>query len=92
MISRQIEWPTIEAVARSGEVVETHPDGVRVMELFGFVVVMDGEKMVTVYRDEAKTPRPKCKKAKREVFKADWVRGRKVNIKLTNHYMGMMDR
>ena len=47
MITREIGWPTIEAVARSGEVVEEQPDGVRKLELCGFIVVMDGEKLVT---------------------------------------------
>lgn len=94
MIGRDIGWPTIEAVARSGEVVETHPDGVRKMELCGYIVVIDGEKLVTVYRDEAREPkpRPKRKKQRREEFKADWIRGRRVNVRLTNHYLGMMER
>lgn len=93
MITREIGWPTIEAVARSGEVVEEHPDGVRKLELCGFVVVMDGEKLVTVYRDRESEPkpRPKRKKPRREEFKADWIRGRLVNVKLTKYYMGMVD-
>ena len=94
MITREIGWPTIEAVARSGEVVEEQPDGVRKLELCGFIVVMDGEKLVTVYRDrEAEPkPRPKRKKPRREEFKADWIRGRRVNVRLTNYYLGMVDR
>lgn len=94
MIAREIGWPTIEAVARSGEVVEEHPDGVRKLELCGFIVVMDGEKLVTVYRDreEEAKPRPKRKKPRREEFKADWIRGRRVNVRMTNHYLGMVDR
>ena len=94
MIAREIGWPTIEAVARSGEVVEEHPDGVRKLELCGFIVVMDGEKMVTVYQDrEAEPkPRPKRKKPRREEFKPDFLRGRLVNVKLTKYYMGMVER
>ena len=93
MIDREIGWPTIEAVARSGKLIEDHQNGVRKLELFGFVVVMDGEKLVTVYRDRESEPkpRPKCKKQRREEFKPDFLRGRKVNIKLTNHYLGMME-
>ena len=93
MITREIGWPTIEAVARSGEVVEEHADGVRKLELCGFVVVMDGEKLVTVYRDHKTKPKPrvKRKKPRREEFKADWIRGRRVNVRLTNHYLGMVD-
>ena len=93
MITREIGWPTIEAVARSGEVVREDHDGVRVMALFGFVVVMDGEKLVTVYRDRDAEPKPrqKRKKPRREEFKADWIRGRRVNVRLTNYYLGMVD-
>lgn len=91
MICRDIGWPTIEAVARSGEVVEEQSDGVRKIKLCGFVVVMDGEKLVTVYREEATAPKPKRKKEKREVFKANWLRGRKVNVRLTNYYLGMVE-
>ena len=93
MIDREIGWPTIEAVARSGEVVEEHPDGVRKLELCGFIVVMDGEKLVTVYRDSGSEPKPKPKRKKprREEFKADWIRGRRVNVRLTNYYLGMAD-
>ena len=94
MITRDIGWPTIEAVARSGEVVEEGSDGVRKLELCGFVVVMDGEKLVTVYRDREteKKPRVRRKKPRREEFKADWIRGRRVNVRLTNYYMGMVER
>ena len=74
--------------------VEEHPDGVRKLELFGFVVVMDGEKLVTVYRDrEAEPkPRPKRKKPRREEFKPDFLRGRMVNVRLTKYYLGMVER
>lgn len=94
MITRDIGWPTIEAVARSGEVVMEHQDGVKVMALCGFIVVMDGEKLVTVYLDRESEPKPKLKRKKprREEFKADWIRGRRVNVRLTNHYLGMVDR
>lgn len=94
MIDREIGWTTIEAVARSGEVIEEHPDGVRKLELCGFVVVMDREKLITVYRDSKAelNPRSKRKKPRRKEFKADWIRGRKVNVRLANHYLGMVDR
>ena len=94
MITRDIGWQTIEAVARSGEVVEEQPDGVRKLELCGFIVVMDGEKLVTVYRDREDEPKPrvKRKKPRREEFKADFLRGRLVNVKLTKYYMGMVER
>ena len=93
MIDREIGWPTIEAVARSGEVVEEHPDGVRKLELCGFIVVMDGEKLVTVYRDREAEPKPrvKRKKPRREEFKPDFLRGRLVNVKLTKYFLGMVD-
>ena len=94
MIDREIGWPTIEAVARSGEVIEEHPDGVRKIELCGFIVVMDGEKLVTVYRDREADPkpRPKRKKPSREEFKPDFLRGRMVNVRLTKYYIGMVER
>lgn len=93
MITREIGWPTIEAVARSGEVVEEHPDGVRKLELCGFIVVMDGAKLVTVYqdRDAEPKPRPKRKKPRREEFKPDFLRGRLVNVRLAKYYLGMVD-
>ena len=94
MIDREIGWPTIEAVARSGKLIEDHQNGVRKLELFGFVVVMDGEKLVTVYRDREAEPKPmvKRKKPRREEFKADFLRGRMVNVRLTKYYLGMVDR
>lgn len=94
MITREIGWPTIEAVARSGEVVEDHQNGVRKLALFGFVVVLAGDRLITVYRDREAEPKPKAKRKKprREEFKPDFLRGRRVNVRLTNYYLGMVDR
>ena len=93
MLKRGIEWPTIAGVVRSGEVVEECPDGVRKLELCGFVVVVDRDTLVTVYHDSKQASRckPKRKKPLREEFKADWIRGRRVNVRLTNYYLGMVD-
>lgn len=94
MLDRGIEWPTIEAVARSGEMVDSTPEGVRKLELCGFVVVMDRDTLVTVYHDSKQASRckPKRKKTRREEFKPDFLRGRLVNVRLTKYYMEMVDR
>ena len=94
MLDRGIEWPTIEAVARSGEVVDSTSEGWRKLELCGFVVVMDRNTLVTVYHDSKLAARckPKRKKQRREEFQPDWLRGRRVNLRLKKYYMRMVDR
>lgn len=94
MLDRGIEWPTIAGVVRSGEVVESTPEGVRKLELCGFVVVMDRDTLVTVYHDSKQASRckPKRKKPRREEFKPDFLRGRLVNVRLTKYYLGMVER
>lgn len=94
MIARDISWPTIEDVALSGEVIDEQANGVRKMHAFGIVVVLDHQLVVTVYRDSKQAPKPgkSAKPRRREEFKASWLRGRKVNVKLTKYYLGMVDR
>lgn len=94
MIARDISWPTIEAVALSGEVIGEQANGVRKMHAFGIVVVLDHQLVVTVYRDSKQAPKSSrnAKPWRREEFKASWLRGRKVNVRLTNYYLGMVER
>ena len=71
MITRDIGWPTIEAVARSGEVVDSTSEGWRKLELCGFVVVMDRNTLVTVYHDSKQASRCRWSGSARPPMKAD---------------------
>lgn len=91
MLYRDISWPTIEAVALCGDVLEEQADGVRKMGACGIVVVLDGNLVVTVYRDSAQEPRYQRsnKPRGRREFKPRYLRGRLVNVDLTNYYLRM---
>lgn len=94
MIDREIGWPTIEAVSRSGEVVKEDHNGVRRLELFGFVAVMDGNKIVTVYAKRSIVQ--KVQEQPKEVVAKELKRSRRnerrVKGRTTNYYLGMVYR
>ncbi len=93
MVTREIGWPTIEAVARSGEVVKEDSDGVRRLELFGFVAVMDGNKIVTVYskRNSGQKVQEQPKEVVAKELKRSRRKERRVKGRTTNYYLGMGD-
>ena len=98
--TRDIPQPTVMAAIVSGEMVEER-SGVRRYTLEGFVVVVDGNNVVTTYFDSDLrqsgqwSPKKKQRKGqrKRTAPESTWIgkRGRKINIELSERYARQME-
>jgi len=94
MTRRDIGRATVEAVIMSGEIIRVDERGVRKMSSFGIVVVLDGNLVVTTYRDTDQDPkcRHKRKPRGREEYKPSFLRGKMINERLINHYLRIAAR
>lgn len=95
MTERGISRATVEAVIRCGDVERVEDGGKRRYALFGMIVVVDGENVVTVFSNGKQKSRwsPKKRQRKRRLdLKPSYIEGRgKINIKLQREYYRQME-
>lgn len=98
MTERGISRSMVEAVVVSGVMEREEIGNVRRYRLEGFVVVLDGNDVVTVYFDSNErksyqwSPKKKQRRGRREEMKAHYIPGRgKVNISQQEYYLRKME-